>query len=100
MNVPNTIHARQFLDPQGRIVESAKLLADEVLTQLAAHDVVTVDLRELRGLSSSYFNVLLQRVLPVTTLADFPRRVQLMFDSPAQEHVYKRSLDFASRTVA
>jgi hypothetical protein len=94
------IQARHFLDPEGRIVESAALLADEVVRQLASHNTVTVDLRELRGLSSSYFNVLLQRVSQVTTLAEFPTRVQLLFDSTAQQQVFNRSLDRANRTVA
>jgi len=94
------IQANLLIDSQGGIVESAVRLADEVLRQLAIHDVVTVDLHQMRGLSSSYFNVLLQRVSAVTTLPEFPRRVQLLFDTPAQELVFKRSLEFARRTVA
>jgi hypothetical protein len=95
-----TIQARRFVDREGRIVESAAALADEVVRQLAIHDIIAVDLLEMRGLSSSYFNVLLQRISAVTTLPEFSRRVRILFDSPAQEQVFKRSLDFASRTVA
>src|SRR5687768_4027868 len=100
MTPKSTIEAKLHVDPGGRIVESAVRLADEVVRQLGFSDVVAVDFHEMRGLSSSYFNVLLQRIVPVTTLAEFPRRVELIFESPAQEQVFKRSLDFATRTVA
>lgn len=97
---PIPIEAKRFVHPEGRIVDSAERLADEVVRQLATHDVVTIDLREMRGLSSSYFNVLLQRVIATTTYAELSRRVGFVFDSPAQQQTFKRSLDFASRTVA
>lgn len=95
-----TILAMQFVDSHGRIVESGSLLANEVVRQLQLADVVRVDFQKMRGLSSSYFNVFLQRVLPVTTMPDFPRRVEMLFDSPAQEQVFRRSLDSVQRTVA
>lgn len=94
------IEARQFVDPSGRIVESATRLADEVARQLALHDVVAIDFRGMRGLSSSYFNVLIQRVVHETTPTEFLRRIQPLFDSSPQQQVFNRSLDFASRTVA
>lgn len=100
MTTETTIEAKGFVDPTGEIVASAARLADEVVRQLAVHEVVTVNLRQMRGLSSSYFNVLLQRVSGVTSISEFPRRVRFIFDTSAQEVVFKRSLDFASRTVA
>lgn len=99
MTPKSTIEAKHYVAPRGRIVDSASRLADEVVRQLGLRESVSVDLREMRGLSSSYFNVLLQRVIPVTTLAKFPHRVEFIFDSPAQEQVLKRSLEYASRTV-
>jgi hypothetical protein len=100
MNSTGIVEAKQFLDPDGGIVESAARLGDEVARRLRDHEVVTIELRDMRGLSSSYFNVLLQKVLPVTMPRDFARRVILHFDSPAQEEVFKRSLEFANRALA
>jgi hypothetical protein len=100
MTFAGTVKARAFVDPQGRIVESAGLLADEVLRQLPMVEVITIDFSDMRGLSSSYFNFLLQRVIAVITVAELNRRLVMAFDSPAQQQVYQRSLGFASRTVA
>jgi hypothetical protein len=100
MTPANTIKAKEFVDPQGRIVESAGLLADEVLRQLPMVEVITIDFSDMRGLSSSYFNFLLQRVAAMITVPELKRRLVMAFDSPAQQHVFERSLSFASRTVA
>ncbi|MCC7351131.1 MAG: hypothetical protein IT446_11230 [Phycisphaerales bacterium] len=96
----HTIHAKQFVDAEGGIVASAARLADQVVVQLKIHEFVEVDLSQLRGLPSSYFNVLLQRVIAEITLPEFTRRVRMRFDTPAQELMFNRSLEFARRTVA
>jgi hypothetical protein len=36
----------------------------------------------------------------MTGIEDFPRRVELVFDSAAQEQVFARSMDFLKRSVA
>ena len=79
-----TITATKYQDADQRIVESAAMLAREVLCALESHEVVEIDLHGLKGLSSSYFNVLLQQVLPVTTVGGFAKRVHLRFGSAAQ----------------
>ena len=95
-----TIEAKQCLDPRGGIVASASLLADAVVRRLAEGNVVEIDLTTVRGLSSSYFNVLLQRVLPVTGIDHFADRIKLRYDSAAQELVFNRSFESARRGVA
>jgi hypothetical protein len=95
-----TIEAHRFLDARQRIVASASLLADEVVRRLAEHDVLLIDLRGMRGVTSSYYNVLLQRVLSVLPMSDLPRRVRFCFDSAAQEQIYGRSLESATRGAA
>jgi hypothetical protein len=95
-----TIVAREFQDADGRIVESAARLAAEVLSALESHQVVEIDFHDLKGLSSSYFNVLLQQVLPVTTVSGFPQGVHLRFGSAAQQQVFARCFEFAKRAVA
>ena|SRR5437868_4024214 len=95
-----TVSANAFRDPEDRIVASASRLADEVVRLLAAHDVIEIDLCGMRGVTSSYYNVLLHRVLEVIPLADFSRRVRIRFDSAAQEFVFKRSFESARRGAA
>jgi hypothetical protein len=95
-----TIPANSFRDPHDRIVASAARLADEAVRALAAHDVIEIDLAGMRGVTSSYYNVLLDRVLGVVPLADFPRRVKIRFDSAAQKLVFNRSLESATRGAA
>ena len=95
-----TIDAKRFLDPQGRIVASGQLLADEVARALSQHDVVQINFGGMRGLPSSYFNVLLQRIIPVANAQDFCRRVMTCFDSTAQEQVFRRSFESVTRGAA
>ena len=95
-----TIEASQSRDPQDRIVASGLLLADEVVRRLTDHDVVEVNLKGLRGVTSSYYNVVLHRVLSILSMAEFARRVKFRFDSAAQEQVYNRSLESARRCAA
>jgi len=95
-----TVSANAFRDPQDRIVASAARLAEEVVRLLAAHDVIEIDLGGMRGVTSSYYNVLLHRVLEVIPAGDFPRRVKLRFDSAAQQLVFNRSLESATRGAA
>ena len=92
-----TVSANAFRDPQDRIVASASRLADEVVRVLAVHDVVEIDLCGMRGVTSSYYNVLLHRVLGVIPVADFSRRVKMRYDSAAQEMVFNRSFELARR---
>ena len=95
-----TVSANAFRDPQDRIVASAARLADEVVRLLSAHDLIEIDLGGMRGVTSSYYNVLLHRVLEVIPAGDFPRRVKLRFDSAAQQLVFNRSLESATRGAA
>jgi len=100
MAVGPNIVAKEFVDPSGNIVGSAMLLANEVVRQLHSADAVTIDLSGMRGLSSSYFNVVIHEVLPSTGLADFERRVRLRFDTEAQAQVFARSYEVARWNVA
>jgi hypothetical protein len=95
-----TVSANAFRDPQDRIVASASRLADEVVRLLPLQDVMEIDLSGMRGVTSSYYNVLLHRVLEVISAADFTRRVRIRFDSPAQEFVFNRSFESAKRGAA
>jgi hypothetical protein len=95
-----TVLANAFRDPQDRIVASAARLAEEVVRLLATHDVIEIDLGGMRGVTSSYYNVLLHSVLEVVPPPDFPRRVKIRFDSAAQQLVFNRSLESATRGAA
>ena len=89
MNV--VIRAADHISPQGTIVAGAESVAAKVLDALSSSDVV-VDLHGVRGVPSTFFNIVL---LAVTNHAGFEAletRVRFQFDSPAQESVYRSSL--------
>jgi hypothetical protein len=76
-------------------VESAGVVADAVVVYLADHDEVVVDLSGVRGVPSSFFNVLLLRVAEAFGAAALDSRVRFTLDSDAQQDVLNRSLSAA-----
>jgi hypothetical protein len=59
MNNATVIVARDFVDEKLSVVESAGLVARRVVEALQSGESVVVSVRGLRGVSSSFFNVLL-----------------------------------------
>ncbi len=84
--------AADFTDPDENMVQSAERLASAILDKLADQEKVIVSLRGMRGVSSSYFNVLLRSVATSFGAAALKDRISFLFDSFAQELVYERSL--------
>lgn len=87
-----TIQAIDFTVQNERLVESAERLAGAIIDTLGVHDRVVVSLMGLRGVSSSYFNVILRNLVSSIDLAAVEERIEFQFDSMAQEMVYQRSL--------
>ena len=83
----------EFLDPDGSMVVSAQRTADRVLPILQRGQPVTLSFNGMRGVSSSFFNVLLRQLAPVTGIGDLMNRVSFEFDSSVQEMVFRRSLE-------
>lgn len=85
------VEAREFIDGSGGIVESAMRLADAILPRLKEGARVSVSMAGMHGVSSSYFNVLLKRVMDECGPDAVRRRVHLRFNTKAQEGLYWRS---------
>jgi len=84
------IRAIDFIDPDGLIVRSGELLARQVLGTLRHDESVRVQFRGLSGISSSYFNILLKRLIEDMG-PDVLHRVQFEFVSPLQKQIFDRS---------
>ena len=87
-----TIQAIDFTVQDEKLVDSAERLAEAIIDSLEAHERVVVSLKGLRGVSSSYFNVILRNLVSSIDLAAVEERTEFQFDSLAQEMVYQRSL--------
>lgn len=86
------IDAKRYLDQSGSIVRSGEILASAVVDVLARERVVEVDLTNLKGASSSYFNAFLSEFSERLGLEELGARVIPRFGTPTQESVFKRSL--------
>ena len=78
---------------QGSIVESGIALANEIGGKLRAGEQITVSFAGMRGLSSSYFNPVLNTVKARLGLDVIGQRLIFDFVSAAQQAVFNRSLD-------
>ena len=78
---------------QGSIVQSGTALANEIVGKLRAGEEITVSFSGMRGLSSSYFNTVLNAVKASLGLDVIGQRLIFDFVSAAQQAVFNRSLD-------
>ncbi len=94
-----SLDARDFFDPQGSVVDCAARIAHEVVRQLSTGAAVCLSVHGLRGVSSSFFNVILSAVFE-----NFDRSVRDRFrvdtETDTQRIVYERSLDAFLRRTA
>jgi hypothetical protein len=87
------IAASEHLDAEGSVVKSGMALADATLKALEESGAVEISLANLKGASSSYFNVFLRRIEEECGLAEIGKHIHLQFGSKIQEMVYNRSFD-------
>ncbi len=86
-----SLKATSFLDSTGSIVGSAGRFADELVRNLRDGRSVNVSMEGMRGVASSYFNVVLQRITKELGIEALDR-LRFQWDSTAQKVVYQRSL--------
>ena len=91
------IMAKDHFDPDGSVVHSGMRLADAVLAAIETGASVEVDLREVRGAGSSYFNIFLRRIDEALGLTAMDLHIRFRFASKVQEMVFQRSLDSMRR---
>jgi|HubBroStandDraft_4_1064222.scaffolds.fasta_scaffold452093_2 hypothetical protein len=86
------IDAKDFIAPDGLIVGSGELLARRLVELLSSGHDLEVSMAGLRGVSSSYFNVVLHTLSEQFGPEIFSRRITFSFDSKPQREVFERSL--------
>ena len=79
------------LPTKGDVVEDGDVLANAVLHALNNDPHVQVSFVDMRGLPSSFFNVLLKRLCGSEYGPQVLERVEFIFDSSAQEKIFDRS---------
>lgn len=76
---------------KGDVVEDGDALADAVLNVLMNDPHVQVSFVDMRGLPSSFFNVLLKRLCDSEDGPQILEKIEFIFDSSAQEKIFARS---------
>jgi len=86
------LKALDFTQPSRSVVDSARALGDEVCRRVASSPTVVVAFDGLRGVSSSYFNVLFQTIRDTAGTETLRSAVEFRYDSDAQRTIAQRSL--------
>lgn len=94
---PVVILASDYWRASESIVDGAARLAEAVVLALKSARTVTVSLRGVRGVTSSFANVVLQRVAEAHGPASMRERLLFETDSEAQRQVLSRSMDAAEQ---
>ncbi|MCA9287702.1 MAG: hypothetical protein KDA05_03905 [Phycisphaerales bacterium] len=89
---PTLVKAVDFVEQEGSVVESAARIGQRVAQALRAGHRVVLCLRGVRGVSSSFFNVVLASVSEATSGDVASDRFVVETDSQTQRMVYERSL--------
>lgn len=90
---PGLVKAMDYWHPQDSIVDTAARVADAVSNALRGQRRLTVSLKGLRGISSSFANILLQRIVADHGSSALDERVLFETDSHAQAEVLRRSIE-------
>lgn len=86
-----TVLAKDHLDPQGVIVRSADLVANAIISKLKGDDLVELELNGLPGVSSSYYNLALRRIVAEVGVEGLDR-IRVRFASKLQQTIFERSM--------
>ncbi|HEU4394197.1 MAG TPA: hypothetical protein VFS92_01445 [Planctomycetota bacterium] len=93
------VRALDYWRATDTVVETAERVADAIARLLAGPGRVVVSLCGVRGISSSFANILLQRAISVVGANELERRVVFDTDSESQQRVIRRSLDAVKSTT-
>ena len=96
---PSVLNASEYIASNQELVASALLLADAIVSTLQNSVRVVVELKNLRSVSSSYFNVLLTSVAEQCGVASLRSRLLFKFSSTAQQEIFQRSFDAVLRSL-
>jgi hypothetical protein len=98
MPTETALFAKDFLDPQGVVLRSADNVADAVIASLGENDRVSIAMNGMPAVSSSFFNVILRRVLDALGPAALDR-LHMATPSAVLRQIFDRSL-LAMRQLA
>lgn len=93
-----TIKACQIVEG-GSAIDGGAKLAEVVIAHINRGGRVRVSFAGLRGLPSSFYNVLLMRILERSDGRDLDAVVEFEFDSRPQEEIFQRSRDRVIQTM-
>lgn len=93
-----TIAAADYIDPLESAVSAAMRLAEVVLTHIRSGTPVLISLVGLRGLSSSFFNVLFRRIASEFGEDALEHFVRIGYETETQRLIAERSLCAVRRT--
>lgn len=91
--IPRRINTRDYVDGSQSVVDSASQVADEVSRRLNNGQNVVLSVRGVRGVSSTFFNVILNAVAQVLGTGFASDRFSVETDTETQEMIYRRSLE-------
>jgi hypothetical protein len=86
------INAKDFIDDTMSVVDCAMRIAAEATRHLRSGGRVVVSIKGVRGVSSSFFNVILSAVADTLHNDLSEQRFDVECDTPTQRLVYTRSL--------
>lgn len=84
------IKASQWVAPERAVTDSAEDAARAIVAELSSGKPVEVDLTDVRGVPSSYFNLILIRIAEAHGLPALDR-VTFRFATTVQRATYERS---------
>lgn len=87
------INAKDFVDPTRPVIECASRVANDAARLLRSGATVIVSVVGVRGVSSSFFNVILSAVAEALSNDFSDGRFSVETETPTQTLVFKRSLD-------
>lgn len=87
------INAKDFIDEKKPVVDAAAQVGDSAAAVLRAGGSVVVSVEDVRGVSSTFFNVILSRVAPVLRNDFGDGRFEVQTGNKTQALIYQRSLD-------
>ena len=87
------IRAGDYVDPKHAVIDSAALIVATAIQHLRRGDNVRLTGQGVRGVSSSFFNVVLRGVVAEVGRAELLNRFDVQTETETQSLIYKRSLE-------
>ena len=94
------INAKDFIDESKPVIDAANAIGAKAAAQLRAGGSVIVSVLGVRGVSSSFFNVILSAVAPILHNDFSDERFVVETETKTQSMILKRSIDALSPRAA